>query len=1052
MLPLIILSGPTASGKSKTALALAEHLGTEIISADSMQVYKYFDVGTAKPSPAERERCTHHLIDILEPDDEFTAFEFKERALAHIREIRNRNEIPVMVGGTGLYLKTLLENRDCAISVSPEVRRQVQDEIQLKGTQEMHAELASIDPVYAGKIQATDPSRIGRALAVHRETGRKFSEFHAEDASADYEFESYLFVLETDRQHLYDQIDGRVDMMMDAGLKEEVQSLLNKGYGYQLKPFQSIGYSQMVRHLEGDLPLDRAVFEIKRDTRHFAKRQLTWFRKMADRLTLHLEPGETAQQIKEKVLARIPLGVTLLLCAWLSLWGPAPASAANEGMFQSGLQEYHSGQWDEAQSQFEKLLLSGVDPKKQKRARFLLGKIYIQQKDYDKAKTQLTNVLREYPEMGDYIELELARIHQAEGEWEAALQQTSSLIKKYPLTLLVPEVRLLRADAYKELENFQETILELRQAEKLISRKFSTRKWQVLVPDIINRQIKLSKLLKDYDQVYNLYRKLYIRHPEVAARFQAKVQMDRMVKDLSLTPRPLTERETRRRIRALLNSVEYNTVIREIKAIQNNLRSEPLPANLYFNLAEAYKGLRKRSKANTVLRQFIRKYPEHRRTSKARFLLAGNLWNLGNPSGALSHINILLKTSPNSKWVPQALLYQGRIYEDIQKTAKAVRTYQTLARMFGQEMLGEMAAWRIGWIHFKAGRWQEAFDQFKDNLDQPPKGNLTDKNLFWMAKAAEKLNKAPQAQILFKELVDRFPYTYYGLQAINHLDEALPDPLQGSSPFRKASYKKEPSFTQPGRPLSFRERFHFKRASELIELEDYIQARIELLRMGRSIRKNISGVMWLSHWYNRAQAYADSLQVLQLFKDFKTKHGEKELPRQFWINFYPSAYSEYVKVEAGKYDLDPWMVKGLIRQESMYETRSLSPAGARGLMQIMPKTGKQLFARTYPNQTFNKDILFEPDVNIRLGVRYLDDLNRKLKGNGVHILITYNAGPKVLRAWLLRFRDIEDMDVFVESIPYPETRGYVKHVYRNHGIYKNLHPSHLAQTPANKSF
>jgi soluble lytic murein transglycosylase len=317
---------------------------------------------------------------------------------------------------------------------------------------------------------------------------------------------------------------------------------------------------------------------------------------------------------------------------------------------------------------------------------------------------------------------------------------------------------------------------------------------------------------------------------------------------------------------------------------------------------------------------------------------------------------------------------------------------------------------------------------------------------------AEKLNKAPQAQILFKELVDRFPYTYYGLQAINHLDEALPDPLQGSSPFRKASYKKEPSFTQPGRPLSFRERFHFKRASELIELEDYIQARIELLRMGRSIRKNISGVMWLSHWYNRAQAYADSLQVLQLFKDFKTKHGEKELPRQFWINFYPSAYSEYVKVEAGKYDLDPWMVKGLIRQESMYETRSLSPAGARGLMQIMPKTGKQLFARTYPNQIFNKDILFEPDVNIRLGVRYLDDLNRKLKGNGVHILITYNAGPKVLRAWLLRFRDIEDMDVFVESIPYPETRGYVKHVYRNHGIYKNLHPSHLAQTPANKSF
>jgi soluble lytic murein transglycosylase-like protein len=397
-------------------------------------------------------------------------------------------------------------------------------------------------------------------------------------------------------------------------------------------------------------------------------------------------------------------------------------------------------------------------------------------------------------------------------------------------------------------------------------------------------------------------------------------------------------------------------------------------------------------------------------------------------------------------------LYQGRIYEDIRKTKKAIATYQTLSKRFGQDMLGEMAAWRIGWIHFKAGQWQKAFDQFKDNLDQSPNGDLTDKNLFWMAKTAEKLGKPAEAQILFKDLAYRFPYTYYGLEAADHLDEALPDPTQDVSPFRKASYQKEPSFDRPGRPLSEREKFHFKRASELIELKDYTQARIELLRMGRSIRKNLSGVMWLSHWYNRAEAYADSLQIMQLFKDYKTKHGEKDLPRQFWVNFYPSVYSEQVKHEAGKYDLDPWLVVGLIRQESMYSAKSLSSAGARGLMQIMPKTGKQLLARTDPDQTFDKEILFEPDVNIRLGVRYLHDLNRKHKGNGVYILITYNAGPKVLRAWLNRFSNIKDMDVFVESIPYPETRGYVKHVFRNHGIYKNLYPSHPQEIPPNKSF
>jgi len=1052
MLPLIILSGPTASGKSKIALALAEHLGTEIISADSMQIYKYFDVGTAKPSPSDRERVTHHLIDILEPEEEFTAFEFKERALMQIREIRSRNKTPIMVGGTGLYLKTLLENRDCAISVSPEIRRQVQDEIQQKGTREMHAELASIDPVYAGKIQPTDPSRIGRALSVHRETGRTLSEFHAEEVPADYEFESYLFVLETERQHLYDQIDHRVDTMMNAGLKEEVESLLDRGYSSQLKPFQSIGYSQMAQHLEGDLPLDRAVYEIKRNTRHFAKRQLTWFKKMAGRMTLHFDPAETAEQIKEKILAQVPLGATLLLCALLSLSGPAPASASNEGWFQSGVQQYHSGQWDAAQGLFEKLLLTGVDPKTQIRTRFLLGKIYIQQKDYDRAKTQLENVLKEYPEMGDYIQLELSRIHQSKEEWEAALQQTSSLLKKYPLTLLIPEVRLLRADAHEALENFREAIKELGQVENLIARKFSTQKWKDLVPDIINHQIDLAKRLRDHDLVYNLYRKLYIRHPKVAARFQAKVQMDRMVKELSLTPSPLTPRETRKRIRALLNSVDYEPVIEEIKAIQKKLKNAPLPANLYFYLAEAYKGLRKRSKANIFLRKFLTHYPKHRRTSEAYFLLAGNLWNLGNPSGALTHINNLLQSSPNSKRVPQALIYQGRIYEDVKNPAMAIKTYRILTQKFGNTTHGEMAAWRIGWVHIKAKQWQKAFDQFKNNLEQSPKNNFTDKNLFWMAKTAELLGKSSEAQILFKDLTQRFPYTYYGLEAVNHLDEEFREPVQAPSPFRKASYKKEHSFAQPGRSLNTREKFHFNHASELIEMGDFTQARIELLRMGRSIRKNLSGVMWLSHWYNRAQAYADSMQILQLFKNYKTKHGEKELPRQFWVNFYPSAYAEYVKLETGKYDLDPWLVKGLIRQESMYNSRSLSPAGARGLMQIMPKTGKHLYEQTHPNQPFDNEFLFEPDINIQLGVRYLNNLNRKHKGNGVYILITYNAGPKVLRAWLSRFRNIKDMDVFVESIPYPETRGYVKHVFRNHGIYKKLYPAHLTQSPSNKSF
>lgn len=1054
MLPLIILSGPTASGKSNAAQTLAEHLDTEIISADSMLVYKYFDIGTAKPGAEERARVRHHLIDILEPEEEFTAFEFKEKALKSIRDIRSRQKIPVLVGGTGLYLKTLLENRDCAISVSPEIRDQVQKEILQKGTHHMHAELTGIDPVYAGKIEPTDPVRIGRALSVHRATGRRLSDFHAEDAPAQYEFESYLFVLEPDRAHLYEQIDQRVDVMIDRGLKAEVESLLNRGYASQLKPFQSIGYSHMIRHLEDNQPFDQTVHEIKRDTRHFAKRQLTWFRKMADRLTLPMNPGETAQQIKEKILARVPTAAALLIAACLALATPHTANAASEGWFQSGVHEYRAGQWDKARGLLEKLLLTGVDSKTQKRARTLLAKIYIHQKNYTQAKALLQKVLTHYPEMEDYLRLYLAQVHQDEGEWDAALQQTSLILKKFPHTLLIPETRILRADIFEELGDFPKAIENLKQAEQMITRKFSTRKWKAQIPEIVNRQIKLWKLMKDFDQVYALYRKVYIQYPQVAARLQARLQMDQMEQNMGIAPRPLSHREMKRRIRALLGKVAYPEVIQEIEALQVKLKNTPIPASLYFYLSAAHKGLRDRPQANRALRDFLKKYPNHPRADEAHFLIAGNLWNLGNPVEALSHIETLFKSHPKSRWVPEALYYQGRIYEDIKTPTLALEAYQTLIKEHFNELQSEMGGWRSGWIHYKSGLWMNAYFQFKENLRLFEKGQLTDKNLFWMAKTAEKLERNEEAAELYQQAAEKFPFTYYGLQAQNHLNEISPDAFKVTPPFQKTSLEKpsKTKFKQPGRRLSAREKFHFDRARELIELGFFAEAQIELLRLGRSIRKNYSGVIWLSHWYNRAKAYSSSMQILQLLKDLKTIHGEKKLPREFWVNFYPSAYSNFVQTEAAKYDLDPWLVEGLIRQESSYNAQAVSPAGARGLMQIMPKTGKRLYAKARPEDTFQEDLLHQPDINIELGVQYLNDLALKYKSNGVHILISYNAGPKVLKAWMSRFRNINDTDVFIESIPFPETRGYVKHVFRNYGIYKHLYPDHPGTDSEKKSF
>ena len=224
MLPLIILAGPTTSKKSLTAISLAELLGTEIINADSVQVYKYFNIGAAKPSLQERKGIPHHLIDILEPDQEFSAHDFKVRALEHGRELMNNNRIPVVVGGTGLYLKVLTEDLNCAVATSPEIKKKLQEDLEAKGAGALHEELKRIDPKSAERIQPNDPVRIERALAVYLQTGKTMSDFRESDSPSGAEFPVLTFHLEWDRKQLYKNIGRRIDRMIEKGLKKEVKS------------------------------------------------------------------------------------------------------------------------------------------------------------------------------------------------------------------------------------------------------------------------------------------------------------------------------------------------------------------------------------------------------------------------------------------------------------------------------------------------------------------------------------------------------------------------------------------------------------------------------------------------------------------------------------------------------------------------------------------------------------------------------------------------------------------------------------------------------------
>ncbi len=279
--PLLVLCGPTAAGKTALAVALARELGGEIVGADAMQVYRRMDIGTAKPTPAERALVPHHLIDVVEPDEPFDAARYAALARQAVADIRRRGKVPLVVGGTGLYIKALLHGLFPGPAGDPAVRLRLTAELAARGVEALHARLALGDPETARRLHPRDTARILRALEVLETTGRPISALQQAHRFADSPYAPLILGLEVDRPTLAARIDRRVEEMLAAGFEDEVRGLLAAGFSPRLKSMQSLGYRHVAAWLEGRISREEAVRTMKRDTRHYAKRQMTWFRATA---------------------------------------------------------------------------------------------------------------------------------------------------------------------------------------------------------------------------------------------------------------------------------------------------------------------------------------------------------------------------------------------------------------------------------------------------------------------------------------------------------------------------------------------------------------------------------------------------------------------------------------------------------------------------------------------------------------------------------------------------------------------------------------------------
>ncbi|MGD2012334.1 MAG: tRNA (adenosine(37)-N6)-dimethylallyltransferase MiaA [Desulfobacterales bacterium] len=274
---IIVICGPTGIGKTAVGIKLAERLGGEIISADSMQIYRQMDIGTAKPTPAEQAQIVHHMIDIVEPDEDYDAVQFSKQAGERVAEIASRGLKPFVVGGTGLYIKGLIHGLFQTEPVDPKLRNRLKQELEQVGSSGLHGRLAQIDPNTAVRLHPNDSYRIIRALETIESSGKSISEHHQHHGFENERFNAFKIGLRIDREKLHERIDQRVDLMIEAGLVEEVKKLLAMGYPAELKSMQSIGYRHVVGFLNGHLPWAECLRTLKRDTRRFAKRQFTWF-------------------------------------------------------------------------------------------------------------------------------------------------------------------------------------------------------------------------------------------------------------------------------------------------------------------------------------------------------------------------------------------------------------------------------------------------------------------------------------------------------------------------------------------------------------------------------------------------------------------------------------------------------------------------------------------------------------------------------------------------------------------------------------------------------
>jgi soluble lytic murein transglycosylase len=683
-----------------------------------------------------------------------------------------------------------------------------------------------------------------------------------------------------------------------------------------------------------------------------------------------------------------------------------------------------------------------------KRALFLSEQTLIRMDRPSEAAAVMLRVRAEYPDMADYAVYLLADYFFAQSRFSEAAALYGVLVQKYPKSSLVPRSEFRRAAALLESYAYAQAVDALTAFLDVYPDSELAPEAGIALGRALTAEARLTEAVQAYQEVWIGY-----------AGAASDVEAERALAALAAGGVTVPEITADQLYERGKNLSKPNLYDKAVEVFTKLLEKNPPPArraDIMVRTGIALFNLNRRADAAAMLEKMVNSYPSDARTHEALYWLGRSHSKLGDWEKGVKIFQKLLERFPESEWADDALFLMGTIYREAGDMKKALRCYNRLGVEYPASKYADSAVWWRAWALFLSGEYRKAEQTLQELINTYPRSFLVNQARYWQGRAAEKAGKPARAMVYYEQVLRNRPFTYYGFRAgerKNSLASSGADPAsysaeEGADVCKTASCSDDlmndydldegpPVWTEETKQILTAEP-SFKKTLELMSLNMKKDAARELWLLQTAKPRKRGMLIGLSKAFFELGDYGRSLQLVLRNYERYLDRPRKGTPDDLWLLAYPQGYWESILFHSRKYGQDPYFVAAIIREESQFSSDALSPAGARGLMQVMPSTGEWV-AKRIKIDGFGREKLFDSDMAIHIGTWYISHLMKQFRGDPLLTAAAYNAGPDAVSGWIAKYGYNGERDAFVEAIPFSETRGYVKKVLRNYNEYKRIY-------------